>query len=442
MASSRPASRAAGRFLGWRVLALASITSALSGPGQTIGVSVFIDHVVADLDLSRSVVSSGYLVGTLVGATALPVVGRQIDRFGVRRAMAVIAAAFSLALVAMAGVQGIVTLTAGFVGIRMLGQGSLFLTSTVAVQLWFERRRGFAIGVLATVSSALMALVPVGLDMVIDAAGWRVAWLVAAAVVAGVVVPIAVFGIVDRPADVGQLPDGDDPTDADEPADGDDPTEGVEPTNGSGAEGDGRARAGPSVPSLTRAEAVRTVPFWVLAIVAALSAMFVTALNFHQISLLGQAGLSSTAAAALFLPQMIGSTVVAVGLGALSDRFGRRGLPATAMVLLASTLLVGANVSPGPVVVAYAMLIGATTGAMRTTSGTLMPAWFGVAHLGSIQGSLTLVLVVGSSVGPVALALGERWLGGYDAALLAAVVVPVVAAWFAWSGAARAPRGR
>ncbi len=417
MVSQEPATRAPGRFLGWRILALASITSALTGPGQTIGVSVFIDHLVADLDLTRSVVSSGYLVGTLAGATALPVVGRQIDRFGVRRAMVVIATGFALALAAMAGVQGIVTLTVGFVGIRMLGQGSLSIASTVAVQRWFERRRGFAIGVLAMVSSALMALVPVGLDLVIDAAGWRVAWLVAAAVVAGVVIPIAALGIVDRPEAVGQRPDGDLP---------------------SGSETGGEPGL-MAAPSFTRAEAVRTIPFWVLAIAAALSAMFVTALNFHQISLLGEAGLSSTAAAALFLPQVIGSTLVAVGLGALSDRFGRRGLPATAMVLLTVTLLVGSNVTPGAVVVVYAVLIGATTGAMRTTSGTLMPAWFGVAHLGSIQGLLTLVLVVGSALGPVALALAEQWLGGYDAALLAAAAVPAVAAWFAWQGAGRAP---
>lgn len=420
MVSQRPATRAPGRFLGWRILVLASITSALTGPGQTIGVSVFIDHLVADLDLTRSVVSSAYLVGTLAGATALPVVGGQIDRFGVRRAMVVIATAFALALAAMAGVQGIVTLTAGFVGIRMLGQGSLSIASTVAVQRWFERRRGFAIGVLAMVSSALMALVPVGLDLVIDAAGWRVAWLVAAAVVAGVVIPIAALGIVDRPEAVGQRPDGDPPA-------------GGEP---GGADDEPGLMA---APSFTRAEAVRTIPFWVLAIAAALSAMFVTALNFHQISLLGEAGLSSTAAAALFLPQVIGSTLVAVGLGALSDRFGRRGLPATAMVLLTVTLLVGSNVTPGVVVVVYAVLIGATTGAMRTTSGTLMPAWFGVAHLGSIQGLLTLVLVVGSALGPVVLALAEQWLGGYDAALLAAAAVPAVAAWFAWQGAARAP---
>ena len=112
------------RFSGWRIVALATITLGLTGPGQTIGVSVFIDHFTADLDIEKSWVTAGYLVGTLCGSLAMPTIGRWVDRFGVRRAMFAIATCFSVALVAMSGVQGIISLTAGFVFIRMLGQGA------------------------------------------------------------------------------------------------------------------------------------------------------------------------------------------------------------------------------------------------------------------------------------------------------------------------------
>ena len=57
---------------GYGILGLATITSVLTGPGQTIGVSVFIDHFVTDLGLSRSQVSTAYLIGTLSGAALLP----------------------------------------------------------------------------------------------------------------------------------------------------------------------------------------------------------------------------------------------------------------------------------------------------------------------------------------------------------------------------------
>jgi len=45
-------------FYGWRILGLAILTGGLTGPGQTIGVSVFVDHFIADLGMSRSEVSS------------------------------------------------------------------------------------------------------------------------------------------------------------------------------------------------------------------------------------------------------------------------------------------------------------------------------------------------------------------------------------------------
>jgi hypothetical protein len=63
-------------FIGWRIAVLATITGAMTGPGQTIGVSVFVDPMIADLNLTRSQVSMAYLIGTLVGAAALLPVGR------------------------------------------------------------------------------------------------------------------------------------------------------------------------------------------------------------------------------------------------------------------------------------------------------------------------------------------------------------------------------
>ena len=199
----------ARRFVGWRIVVLATITAAMTGPGQTIGVSVFVDPLIEDLSLTRSQVSTAYLIGTLLGALALPSVGHWVDRLGARRAMTFIGLGFGAGLTVMSGVGGFVTLAIGFTLIRWLGQGSLSLVSTVAVTHWFERRRGVVFGVMMTAVSALMALTPVLLNLAIEAYSWRTAWLLAAAAVWLVVVPIGYFGIVDRPAHVGQHVDGD-----------------------------------------------------------------------------------------------------------------------------------------------------------------------------------------------------------------------------------------
>ncbi len=93
-----------------------------TAPGQTAAVSAFIDPIMADLGVSRGQISTAYLVGTLTGALAMPLAGRAIDRHGARRSMAVIAAAFGAALLGLSLVEGLVGLTLGFIGIRMLGR--------------------------------------------------------------------------------------------------------------------------------------------------------------------------------------------------------------------------------------------------------------------------------------------------------------------------------
>jgi MFS family permease len=385
------------RFVGWRIVVLATITAAMTGPGQTIGVSVFVDPVIDTLDLTRSQVSTAYLIGTLLGALALPSVGRWVDAIGARRAMTAIGAAFGVALVVMSGVRGFVTLAIGFTLIRWLGQGSLSLVSTVAVTHWFERRRGAVFGLMMTVVSALMSLTPVLLNLAIEAYSWRTAWLLAALAVWLVVVPIGYFGIVDRPTDVGQHADG-------QPA-------------------PAAAATSTSATSRSRSEALGEVRFWLLSATVATTALLVTALNFHQISILGEAGLNSTEAAAMFLPQVGGAIGAGLIVGALSDRVPVRYLLALAMILMAAALVMLRIVEPGWPVILYAVTLGAAGGAQRPLAATVLPRWFGLANIGAIQGVSTFLGVGASALGPVVLSLGRTWTGDYiDAALLAALV--------------------
>ncbi len=397
-------------FLGWRMLTLAVITAVMTGPGQTIGVSVFIDHLVAALDTSRSLVSSAYLVGTLTGAAAMPFVGRFLDRRGVRLSQTLFGSAFAVALLVMAGVSSLPWLILGFAGIRMFGQGSLSMVSSVTVALWFERRRGVAMGILATAAGALMTLVPVVLNQVIEASGWRVAWLVAAVAVALVVVPLGWFGLVDRPSTVGQIPDGLPLT----------PTvvsvSTPSPTPASASAG-----------SYTRSEAARTSQFWILVVIGVTSGALITGLNFHQIDLLGEAGLSSGEAAIMFLPQILGSSVAALGVGSVLDRVGTRFVPAFSMVLLVAVHVIAAGLSGQATILLYAVGLGSVGGSVRAALSTMVPGYFGTGHIGSIQGLITVANVAGSAVGPVVLAVTQSATGSYRSANLILAVIPVLA---------------
>ncbi|MFW2380549.1 MAG: MFS transporter [Acidimicrobiales bacterium] len=407
IATSHRAPPSSGRFLGWRMVLVAIIAGSMTGPGQTVGVSVFVDYFVEDLALTQTSVSFAYLIGTLLGATAMPLVGQRIDDYGVRKALLVVATLFGLALMNMSLVQNWVWLAAGFVFIRMLGQGSLSMISSVTVAVWFDRLRGRAIGLTTIGVAAGIALTPIVLNSAINRYGWRQTWVIAALTVPAILLPLGWFVLVSKPSDVGQVADG-------YRSDKEDATV-----------------AGSSAWGYSRSQAIAQPSFWLIIAVTALTSMLVTGLNFHAIDLLVQNGLTKDEAAQMFLPQIAGSTAAALGLGWVVDRTNGRMLPALSMALLAGSHFLAAGLDSAPLVVAYALSLGFTAGCSRVVSSALLPKWFGITHIGSLNGLLTFVGVAGSALGPITLSLARDQLGSYASAAIALSVLPVAATLYA-----------
>jgi MFS family permease len=388
------------RFSGWRVVVFSALALGMTGPGQTNGVSVFIDPMMAALDLTRSQVSIAYLVGTLAGAVAMPTVGRIFDTRGARFTMTLVAALFGAVLVAMAGVVGFVTLVLGFTGIRMLGQGGLSLVATTTVAPWFRRRRGLAIGITSAVGQSLLSSIPILGAAVIGWIDWRWAWVAFGIAVWVIVLPIARFGIIDHPRDVGQDVDGT-------------PTREI-PEGGDEAE-----------VAFTRAQALRTAMFWAVCGAVAATGMIGTGLAFHQIDLLGEQGLTPVEAAANFLPQTAASLVATLAVGALVDRVAARWVLVLSMVLLAAAMLALPLVAPGVIAALYGMAVGAAGSSARALEAASFPKLYGVRHIGSIRGVVTSVSVASTAFGPLALSLGYDVTGSYVEVLRILLVIPV-----------------
>lgn len=384
-------------FYGWRMVVFASIALALTGPGQTFGVSVFVNPMIEDLGISRTQISTAYLVGTLVGALALPWIGQAIDRFGVRRTMALIGLLFSIMLMSMSLVSNFIGLTAGFIGIRMMGQGALSLVATTAVALWFTRKRGLAMGIVSAAGGVGMTLVPLVGERLIFGLGWRTAWLIEGLVVLAVVVPLALFAIRNRPSDIGQHVDGDSM-----------PPEG-----------------GAEVWGATRAEALRTGFFWLVTAAVATVALLTTAVVFHQIDLLGSRGLTPTEAASNFIPQTVATLIATLGIGALADRISPRAVLAASMAMMAGGLILGAIAAPGLLAISFGMLIGASGGAIRVVEATELPRYFGTLHIGAIRGVVTSVAIAGAALGPVLFSIFHDVTGAYSVVLLSSLVFPL-----------------
>jgi MFS family permease len=373
-----------------RVTTAGALIYVLTAPGQTATVSVLIGPLVAELGVSRTLISTAYLIGTLAGSAALPLVGRAMDRRGARPVLLVVGAVFGAVLVALSTVSGLVGLTAGFVGIRFAGQGALTLVATTLVAYHVQRRLGTAIGIVTAVGSAGISLVPIGLEALVAAHGFRTAWLVQGLVVWAVVLPIALFGVPRRRRN----------------------------------EHDAVPAVDAPPPGSAR-EAMRVPMFWVLSGGIGVLSLVGTALTFHQVDVLGERGLTSAEAAATFLPQTVAGLACTLLIGMLLDRMSPRPVMVGSMVLLIVTLVAGGYLAPGWGAVFYGVALGAAGNSFRTVEAAALPRYFGTASIGEIRGIVHTVAVVASAVGPVLLALGHQFVGSYRPLLLALTVLPL-----------------
>ncbi len=377
----------------WLFIVLAGgVFAALTAPGQTAGLSPFTDPLIDQLSVSRTDISVSYLIATLAGASAMPLVGRALDRYGARLAIVIIGLILGGVLLAASFVTEIFGLTASYVGLRMSGQGALTLAATTLVARLVTHRSGLALGISGAMGAAGISLAPVGIERLIAFGDIASAWRIEAAVVVAVIVPLALFLPKDRPrthTDTGTLiiPD---------------------------------AETG-----YTQAEAVRTPMFWAFTMAGFTVGMMSTGLAFHLISILGQQGLTSLEAASNFIPQTIAALVLTLGFGAIVDRTDPRLGLVTSMLAMAGSMVMLPFVEPGLWGIIFGLLLGSAQGALRGVEAAGFVRYFGRAHIGGIRGVSTAVGLASTSLGPLYFALGLDWSGSYLAPSLWGALLPI-----------------
>ncbi len=187
-------------FYGWVILLAGSFGVIMSSPGQTYTISIFIEHFIADLGVSRGMVSTFYMVGTLTASLGLPFVGRQIDVRGPRLMVGLIAVALGLTCIFMGLIQAGWMLLFGFVFLRLLGQGSMSLVSTYVINQWWVRRRGAILGISGVLVAAFgVAGFPNLVNWLIPEYGWRNTYALLGVVLVFVMAPVGVAFYRSRP---------------------------------------------------------------------------------------------------------------------------------------------------------------------------------------------------------------------------------------------------
>jgi MFS family permease len=386
-------------FYGWIIMAVGTLGMIMTSPGQTYTESIFIEYLIEDLNLSRSMISSLYSFGTMVGGFSLPLWGKQIDRKGTRWMITIVSLLFGLSLVYMGFVQNALMVGLGFIFIRMLGQGSLGLVSQTAINHWWVQKRGMIMGISGLAMSLLgMGVFPNLVYRLITTFEWRITYIILGISLLIFMAPLGYFFIRNHPEEHGLKPDG----------------QKTEPSSVNNPE----EKTLPAEENWTLKEAMKTRAFWTFGLGVSLFTLLITGLTFHLVSIFQSQGLDAATAAGVFLPLSITGAVVNLLVGYLSDHLPLRYLLAFGLLLLGGSLALVLLLQGTGSVLAFGIVLGSANGFIRTISTVAWPSYFGRLHLGSIYGFTSAMSIIGAALGPLPFGYAFDWIGSYRPVLL------------------------
>lgn len=385
--------------LGWKVL-LASMLGVMCGaspiPFNTIG--FFIGPLNAEFGWSFRDISLGITIFGVLAALLAPVFGAMADRFGVRPVALWSLFAFGIAFAAFAftppNLVGYYLLWA-LVG--LVGIGSTPVTWSRAVNLWFFRNRGLALGLTLVGTSLAAILVPPLTSWAITNHGWRLAFPIVALLPLLVALPVAIALFRE-------------PRPEERP---------IELT----AAADGGTLAG-----FTLREALGGYRFHLLFVSILLVAFAYGGAHIHLPEMLKAQGLGAEAPLVM---SGLGLSILAgrVITGALLDRFWAPAVtfPVLCLPVISCLLLAGDSLSLQTAFLA-AFLLGFAAGAETDLIAYLAGRYFGMAHYGKIYGMLYIPFGIASALSPAAYGWVRDSTGSYDPMLAVAAVLFVAGA--------------
>ena len=385
---------------GWKVLVASLLGTACGAsplPFNTIG--FFIDPLQAEFGWSRTEISLGITIYGLLAALLAPVFGRMADRYGVRPVALGSLAAFGVVFASFALIPGslawyyFVWVLVGLVGI-----GSTPVTWTRAVNVWFYRHRGLALGLTLMGTSVSAVLLPMITVALLEWQGWRAAYAGLALLPLLVALPIGLLWFreprpEERPAEL-------------------------------------RAASSAGLPGLSLPEALRSRGFWLMWISILLVSFAYGGSLVHLPSMLGAQGFSRPETASVMM--VFGLSIAAGRLitGLLLDRFWAPfvTLPILSLPALACWMLATDHSMTMTVAVFSAFLLGFAAGAETDLIAYLAGRYFGMANYGQIYGVLYMAFGIAASLSPTAYGWVRDTTGSYDPILFAAALMFIVGA--------------
>lgn len=352
-----------------RLLSFAVSFAFFSSFGQTFLISLFVPYFLAVFDLSNASFGTLYSAATLIGAFALPWLGQLIDRVPLRHYSLFVALALFAASLLMAFSWHISIFFAALILLRVTGQGLSSHTAQTTMARYSDSNRGKALSISSLGFPLGEAVLPAVIAFLLAAMHWQSVWMLIAAVIAMVLIPLIWFLV--KPG-----------------------TE-VETTE---AEPAGKQKQ-PGTAESYRAifndsrvwfviPAILMPPFWV------------TGLFLYQVSVADDLGWTAALIASAFIPFAVLRILSGLISGPLIDRFSAKTLFPSLLLPMLGGLAFPIFFSGNWTVFLYMALVGVTLGYSSTLKSALWAEMFGTRMIGTVQSLFTSLMVFSTALSP------------------------------------------
>lgn len=334
--------------------------------GQTFFISLSAGDVRAEYGLTHGQFGGLYMLATLASALTLPWLGRITDRYGAATVTLIIVPLLAAGAVGMAFSAHLVVLVVVIYMLRLFGQGMMTQNALTATGRWFAANRGRAVSLVTLGHNAGEAVFPFAFVAVAAALGWRNAWLVAAAVLVIVALPVIAALTARERSPQSDAPDA----------------TAIAPRD------------------WTRGEVMRDPLFWVL-LTGVLAPPFIgTTIFFHQVYLVELRDWSLPVFASSFAVMSVTTIVFVLIAGALIDRFSATALLPVFLVPLSLACLALGVLDAQWSAFVFMALLGVSYGFSSTLFGAIWPEIYGTRQLGAIRAVIVAMMVFATAVGP------------------------------------------
>lgn len=398
-----------GRFYyGWFV-AVATAGAEFGNAASAIAIlTVFVNPMTEEFGWSRTQISGATSVGAILGAVLAPFTGRLVDRFGSRLILTVGGMALAASCFYLASAQTLAGFYVAFTVARTADQGLIKIGTLPVVAKWFLVYRGRAVAMVSFIGlMGVIILAPV-VHVVIDAWGWRAAWVMLGGIMIVVGVLPSALIVRRQPEDMGLPIDG---------ITTHPPVDDANKTNPAEKESD---------QSWSLRQVLHTPTFWLILVSLFVISVANSGVVLHLIPHLTEQGLSEGSAVGT-ISVFSGSAAFATLLvGILSERLSPRFMMLLGYLMAASAMFV--LIITDTILEAYlfAIIQGAAAGGINVLAPILLASYYGRRVLGSIYGIVRSAQVVGFATGTLLSGIVYDATGSYQKAFESFLLIAVL----------------